>query len=167
MLKEIDSKKSMFALIFSGHGLVALDKLPKGCKMNSQYFCDVVVEDAKRSVTAITGKSGIEGLMIHMDNSQVHISARTTQRLEEFHVIRLAHPPYSPDISPCDSWFVGWSKDMMKGYQFQSPDDVRAFFVDLWSNLDQSTCISVCEGWIARLEEVIATNGEYYSTEGI
>jgi hypothetical protein len=101
MLKEIDSKKSMFTLIFSDHGLLALDKLPEGCKMNRQYFCDVVREEAKRSVTAMTRQSGIEGMMRQMDNCKVHNSARTTQRLEEFQVIRLAHPAYSPDVSPC------------------------------------------------------------------
>jgi hypothetical protein len=105
--------------------------------------------------------------MIHMDNPKVHDSARTTQRLEEFQVIRLAHPPYSPDMSPCDFWFFGWSKDMMKGHRFQSGDDVRAFRVDLSFNLDQSALISGDEGCIARLEEVIATNGEYYSKSGI
>jgi hypothetical protein len=57
MLQKIDLKKAMATLIFSGHGLLALDKSSKGCKMKSQYFCDVVLEEAKRSVTAITGKS--------------------------------------------------------------------------------------------------------------
>jgi hypothetical protein len=79
-------------------------------------------------------------------------------------VIRFAHPPYSPDISRCDFWFVGWSTDMMKGRQFQSADDVRAFLLSSRSNLDQSTAISIYEGWVARLEQVIATNGEHYST---
>jgi histone-lysine N-methyltransferase SETMAR len=102
--------KSMFTLMFSGHGLLALDMPPTGCKMNSQYFCDIVLEEAKRSVTTITGKSGIEGMMIRMDDCKVHNSARTTQRLEEFQVIRFAHPPYSPDISPCDFWFVGGAR---------------------------------------------------------
>jgi hypothetical protein len=131
--------------------------------MKSQYFCDVVLETAQRSVRAITGKSGIEGMMIHMDTCKGHNSASTTQRLEAFQVIRLADPPCSPDISPCDSWFFGWSKDMMKGHQFQSLDDVQAFLVDLSSNSDQSTLISIYNGWTARLEEGIATNGEYYS----
>jgi hypothetical protein len=59
-LQKIDSKKSMFPLIFGGHGLLTLDELPKWCKMNSQYFCDVVLEGAKRSVTAITGKGELK-----------------------------------------------------------------------------------------------------------
>jgi hypothetical protein len=46
----------MFTFMFSGHGFLGLDKLPKGCKMNRQCFCDVVLEEATRSVTVITGK---------------------------------------------------------------------------------------------------------------
>jgi hypothetical protein len=134
-------EKPIFALLFSGRRLLALHKLPKGCKMNSQYFYDVVLEETKRSVAAITGKSGIEGMMIHLDNCQILNSARTTQRLGQFQAIRFANPSYFPDTPPCDFWFFGWGKDMMKGHQFQSADDVRAFLVDLWSNLDQSTLI--------------------------
>jgi hypothetical protein len=105
------------------------------------------------------GESGLEGMMMHMDNCQVRNSGRTSQRLEEFQVIRLVHPPYSPDISPCDFWFFGWSKDMMKGHQFQSPGDIRAFLIDLSSHLDESTLISVYERWIAGLEEAISDTG--------
>jgi hypothetical protein len=38
------------------------------------------------------------------------------------------------------------------------------FLLDLRRNLDPSTLISVDQEWIARLEQVIAMNGEYYST---
>jgi hypothetical protein len=157
----------MFTLNFSGHGLFALEKSPKGCNMNTQWFCDVAFKEVKRSVRAISGQSGIEGLMIPLDNCKVYNSAKSIQRLEEFQVIRLPLAPYSPDMSPCDFWFFGWSRDTMKGHQFRSADHVRAFLVDLWSNLDQSTLISVYEGWMARLEEVIATNVECYSPSGI
>jgi hypothetical protein len=49
-LQKIDSKKSIFTLILSGNGLLALDKLPKGCSMNGQDFCDVVLDDAQSSM---------------------------------------------------------------------------------------------------------------------
>jgi hypothetical protein len=56
---------------------------------------------------------------------------------------------------------------MMKGHEFQSADDIRAFLVDFWSSLDQSRLISGYERWIERLEEVITINGEYYSMQDI
>jgi hypothetical protein len=58
-LKKSDSKTSMFTVMFSGHGLLALGNLPGGLKMNSQYFWDVVLEEAGQAVIAITKKSGI------------------------------------------------------------------------------------------------------------
>jgi hypothetical protein len=44
-LQKIDSKKSMFPLIFSGHGLLALDKLPEGCMMNSHQMAEAVLHN--------------------------------------------------------------------------------------------------------------------------
>ena len=162
-LKKIDSKKSMFTLIFSGLGLLLLDILPKGCNMNSHYFCDTILEGTNKAVASFPEKSGMEGMMIHLDNCKVHNSRKTTERLDAFQVTRLPHPPYSPDISPCDFWFFGWSKNEMRGRRFHGPDDVRKFLSDLWQNLDSSTLISVYNQWIKRLEQVIAMNGQYYS----
>jgi hypothetical protein len=34
--------------------------------MNSHYFCGVVLEEARRAVTAIIKKCGIEEVMTHM-----------------------------------------------------------------------------------------------------
>jgi hypothetical protein len=47
--QKIDTKQSMFTLIFSGYGLLTLNQLPKGQKMNSQYFCEVLTPRDKRS----------------------------------------------------------------------------------------------------------------------
>jgi hypothetical protein len=70
------------------------------------------------------------------------------------------HPPYSPGISPCDFWPFSWSKHAIQGEEFHAPGHVRAFFFDLWHNLDPSMLISVYYDRIERLEEVIAMNGE-------
>jgi hypothetical protein len=44
----------MVPVMFSGYGFLALTDLQKGLKMNSQYSCDIVVEEAIRFVIAIT-----------------------------------------------------------------------------------------------------------------
>jgi hypothetical protein len=63
--------------------------------MNSQYFCDVVLQERREALTSIPEKSGIEGIMIHLDNCKVHNSPRTTRQFQDFQVTRLPHPPYS------------------------------------------------------------------------
>jgi hypothetical protein len=134
----------MFTVIFSSYGLLALHDFPKGLKVNRQYFCDVVLEEARRAVSANTKKSGIEEAVISMDSFNVDNSAKTRKRLEEGQVTQLPYPSYSPYISPCEFWSFGWSKDVMQSQGFRCPDHVRAFSLDLWRNLDQNTLISVC-----------------------
>jgi histone-lysine N-methyltransferase SETMAR len=131
--------------------------------MNSQYFCDAVLQETREALTSIPEKSGIEGMMIHLDNCKVHNSGRTTLQFQDFQVTRLPHPPDSPDISPCDFWFFGWSTEHMRGSEFHAADEVRSFLLNLWENLDQNSIISVHREWIERLQQVIRTNGEYYS----
>jgi hypothetical protein len=49
------------------------------------------------------------------------------------------------------------------GHEFQGADEVRSFLLNLWENLDQNSMISVYREWIEKLQQVIRTNGEYYS----
>jgi hypothetical protein len=131
--------------------------------MNSQYFCDVVLQETREALTSIPEKSGIDGMTIRLDNCNVHSSARTTLQFQDFQVTRLPYPPYFPDISPCDFWFFGWSKEQMWGHELHGADEVRSFLLNLWQHLDQNSIISVYREWIERFQQVIRTNGEYYS----
>jgi histone-lysine N-methyltransferase SETMAR len=140
-----------------------LNQLPTGQKMNSQYFCDVVLQETREALASISEKSGIEGMMIHLDDCKVHNSGRTTRQFQDFQVTRLPHPPYSPDISPCEFLFFGWSKEQIRGHEFHGADEVTSFLLNLWGNLDQNSIISVYRESIEKLQQVIRTNGEYYS----
>jgi hypothetical protein len=89
----------MLTLFFSGSGLLTLNQLPKGQKMNSQYFCDVLLQETREALTSTPEKTGIEGRIIHLDNCKAHNSGRTRLQFQDFQVTGLPHPPYSPDIS--------------------------------------------------------------------
>jgi hypothetical protein len=102
-LQKSGATKSMFMLLFSEYGMLTLNQFPKGQKLNSQYLCDVVLQETQEALTSIPEKSGSEGMMIHLDNSKAQNSARTTLQCHDFQVTRLPHPLISPDISPSDS----------------------------------------------------------------
>jgi hypothetical protein len=51
--EKTDPKKSMFPLAFSGSGLLALEILPEGY-MISDYYCDVVLQEARTAVQDIS-----------------------------------------------------------------------------------------------------------------
>jgi hypothetical protein len=76
---------------------------------------DIVLKRYKRAVIAITGKSGIERMLFHPGDRKGHNLAKTMERLDEFQVTLLSHPPYSLDLSSCDFPSFGRSKDAMQG----------------------------------------------------
>jgi hypothetical protein len=71
------------------------DKRTKGAKLNSQYLCDTGLRETKEMLTSIPEKSGIEGMMINLDNCKSDNSPRPTLQFHDFQVTRLPHPPYS------------------------------------------------------------------------
>jgi hypothetical protein len=70
---------------------------------------DIVLKRAKCMLIAITGKSGIERMLIHLGDRKGHNSTRTKKRLDEFQVTLLPHPPHSLDISSSDFSSFSWA----------------------------------------------------------
>ena len=46
--------------------------------------------------------TGLRGLCLIHDNAPAHKRVLVQDFLKEEKVVQLSHPPYSPDISPCD-----------------------------------------------------------------
>jgi histone-lysine N-methyltransferase SETMAR len=70
-----------------------------------------------------------------MDNSMCHNGAKITEKLEKRHITRAPHPPYSPNLSPCDFWFFGILKQKMKERIFQSEKQILAAITESWDEL--------------------------------
>jgi hypothetical protein len=75
----------------------------------------IVLKSSKGAVVAITGKSGIERILIHLGDRTGYNSRTTMKRLDKFQVTLLPYLPYSLDISSCDFSSFRRSKDAMRG----------------------------------------------------
>jgi hypothetical protein len=84
-----------------------------------------------------------EEMMIHLDDFRVHNSRKATQKSKAYELRPVPDPPDSPDISPCDFWFFGWSKGAMRGAEFRAASEVQTFRLEFWQNFGGCTLISV------------------------
>jgi hypothetical protein len=75
---------------------------------------DIVLKRAERVVISITGKSGIEGMLIHPGDRKGQNATRTMERLDEFQDTLLPYSSYSLDISSSDVSSFGRGKDAMR-----------------------------------------------------
>jgi hypothetical protein len=72
---------------------------------------DIVLKKANRAVIAITGKSRIERMLIHLGDPKGHNTTTTMERLDEFRVTVLPDPSHSLAISFCDLFSFDPSKN--------------------------------------------------------
>ena len=100
-------------------------------------------------------------LFLHVDNARVHTAVKATEFLETLPFIKFPHPPYSPDIAPCDFFLFGYLKRKLAMDGIHASDItnvVRKYLVEI----DSEVYLHVFDHWHDRLKWVASHNGEYY-----
>ncbi len=74
----------------------------------------------------MAGSSRMHQMILHHDNAPAHHAAHTIARLKETNVETLDHPPYSPDLMPCDFFLFPRLKSLLHGCRFANVDTLQA-----------------------------------------
>jgi hypothetical protein len=95
----------MLTVFLEVNGLVKI--LPEGQKVPSQYSKDEILHAIYRGSLGGWRLGRVTHLTPHSDNAPVHNAKRASERLTKYELLRLTHPPDSPDLSPCDFFLFG------------------------------------------------------------
>ena len=89
---------------FDSTGMIYMHWVPTGQTVNKEYYVEVLREFSKRfrRKRPALFKSG--QWHFHEDNAPVHNSILVTDYLTKMGIKAVVHPPYSPDVAPCDFW---------------------------------------------------------------
>ena len=82
-------------------------------------------------------KDGTRGIFLHHDNA--YTTATTIDSLNDREVQQLPHPPFSPDLSPCDFFLFPEAKKRLKGALFESVEDACQEFTGAVEHIPKST----------------------------
>jgi histone-lysine N-methyltransferase SETMAR len=63
-------------------------------------------------------------LVVHMDNAPIHNCVMTTSFLADHNLVRLQHPPYSPDLSSSDFYLFPTVKEKLKDIGMVDGEDL-------------------------------------------
>ena len=99
--------------------------------------------------------------MLH-DNSAPHKAKVTTTFLEEREIRVLAHPPYSPDLAPCDFFLFPILKEKLAGHKFDRIQDLAKAVKSQLEGIPREQYQMALEMWRRRLEKCIQVKGEYF-----
>jgi len=106
---------TMLICFFEQEGIVHREFVPPGMTVNADFYCDVIRRLHENVRRKRPQKWQNQKLIIHHDNALVHRSFKVSQFLAKKSMTVVPHPPYSPDLVPCDFFLFPKLKLQMKG----------------------------------------------------
>jgi len=77
------------------------------------------------------------------------------------------HPPYSPDLAPCDFFLFLTMKKTLKGKRFATAEEVKTASQEALNNIKLQQFQRCFTQWEKRSDKCIASNGEYFEGDEV
>ena len=95
---------------------------------------------------------------LHQDNAPVHNSILVTDYLTKMGIKTVPHPPYSPDLAPCDFWL--FSK--LRGCCYETIEEMKEAVMKVIDTLKQEDFHGALQKLLERYNKCIAAGGNYF-----
>jgi transposase len=115
----------MLIAFFNVKGIVQCAFIPSNTTVNSDSYCDLLrrlTENVQRKRPELWRNNN---WILHHDNAPTHKSLKTTEFETNNNLVIVPHPPYSPDLVPCDFALFPKLKMKLKGRRFETVSDIQ------------------------------------------
>jgi len=126
MARQVESNlKTMNVTFFDIKGIVHKEFVPTGRTVNSGFYCEVLQrrrEKVRRQRPQLWRE---QTWQLHHGNAPSHTSVLTHQFLVKNKIVVIPHPPYSPDLTPCDFFLLPEMKLKLIGCRFNTIEEIQ------------------------------------------
>ena len=95
------------------------------------------------------------------DNAPVHNSILVTDYLTKMGIKIVPHPPYSPDLAPCDSWLF----PKLRGCRYEAIEEMKEAVTKVIDMLTQEDFHGAFQKLLERYNKCIAAGGDYFKVD--
>ncbi len=142
--------------------------------MDSDIFCEILArfKESVRKKRPILWRGGFDGntdrsLLLHMDNASCHVSAKSLAMIGESGIDMLPHPPYSPDLAPCDFWAFPYAKAKLRGRRFASIEALQAEIRRIFRRTPRETFAQAIYDMAPRWSKCVNAQGAYFEGQDV
>ena len=157
--------KVMLIAFFDHQGLVHHEFVPQGQTVNQHFYKEVLSRLIARIRRSRRDSWENKRWILHHDNAPAHSALSIRQFLAERQVATLEHPPYSPDLAPCDYWLFPKIKGVLKGSHFEGVEDIKEHVTSTLRSIKKEEFEGCFEAWKRRFQKCIDFEGEYFEGE--
>jgi transposase len=116
----------MLICFFDIDGIIHKEFVPQGQTVNAKFYCDVLRRLREVMRRKRPGKWRTNNWVLHHDNAPAHTALAVQHFLASKNMMVIPHPPYSPDLAPCDFFLLPKMKIKLKGRRFDTVEEIQA-----------------------------------------
>ena len=156
------NQKAMLIAFFDHEGIVHHEFAATGQTINQHFYLDVLkrLRDAVRRKRP--AKWQANSWLLQHDNAPAHTAVSVRQFLAKNNTTVLDHPPYSPDLAPCDFFLFPKLKSSLKGARFESVKSITENSTNQLKAIASEDYSECFEKLKRRWQKCIAVEGDYF-----
>ena len=164
--KKARQSKSTHKLLmipfFDSNGMTNIHWVPTRQTVNKEYYVEVLRKFRKRfrQKRPALFKSGQRHF--HQDNAPVHNSILVTDYLTKIGIKTVRHPPYGPDLAPCDFCLFPRLKEKRRGCRYETIEEMKEAATKVIDMLTQEDFHGAFRKLLERYNKCIAAGGDCF-----
>ena len=139
-------KKVMYVIFFANQGPAFHIAVPKCKSVNARFYKGNVLHKLKKYFLSRRPATGFRGVRLLHDNASSYKAAIIREYLKQEKVVELPHPPFSPDLAPCDSRL----KNNLAGRKYQTRKNLGSTIFQCLNSIPRKDYENAFKNWIKK-----------------
>ncbi|KAI6647105.1 Transposase [Oopsacas minuta] len=140
--------KIMYTIIFSSHGIVLQLPCDSGKAVTATFFTEQVFPNLLKNIEKYRPKTRTREMKNLIDNASSNTAKFTKNFLDVEGLELLPHPPYSPDLAPCDFWLFPKFKIYLQGKDYNTLQALGTGLYQYFKSIpEEDTEMCFTSGW--------------------
>lgn len=152
--------KTLFSIFFKSNGWLWIHAVDRGDTVDGGYYIDNCLEPLVEELREQRPNSGVKGIKLLHDNAKPHVALEVKNFLKDEGLAVMPHPPYSPDLSPCDFWLFDYIKRNLEDHQ--NKDSLFKAVSKIIENIPEKEYKKAFDKLLERMQLCIDNKGEYF-----
>ncbi len=169
-LKAIQNRsacKTMVTVFFNMQGPVHTEFMPVGQTITAEAYCETLKRLKERVQCKCShlwelNAEGDRTFILQHDNASSHTAVPTLALIGSSGIQMIAHPPYSPDLTPCDFFLFPRMKAELRGQRFRGRDEVQTAVKEALKNIGPEEFQTALETLPVCWMKYVKSEGQYF-----